>query len=1034
MAKSLSIKQSAGQPEEKLKTNPFPGLRPFSLTEKHLYYGREGQSEKILELLTSNRFVAIIGPSGSGKSSLINCGIIPQLYGGYLYEAGSRWRIARMHPGYSPIESLSITLTETFATQKMTEEQIEAETNMNYVLFTKKALAIGSLIKKIENYKDENILIFIDQFEELFRFTSGIDTQRTEMDESLMLINLLIEALKQKNIPVYVVICIRSDFVGNCSNYPSLTEYINLSHYLVPQMGRDSYRAAIMGPLSLTHAKLSPDVLQEVLNNVGDRADQLPVLQHLMMRLFNYWKTKNKPEQPISIYDYKSVGELSEAISVHAEELYGQLDESEQETCKRMFQTITESGGDNKGIRRPTSIKNIARITKAPVEQVFKIAELFRAEGNSIITPDHLEEITEESVLDISHEAVMRNWKRLKKWIEEESDAVQLYLRLVEASTLYQSGKTGPWRPPELYMAINWRDQFKPNEVWASQYHQAYVRALRYLELSEASFLEEEAEKEKAKEREIRRTRIFAVVLAVAAVISMILMFNSIKLRNIADRSRKEAETQRELAEENALEAEKQKNLAMGYAAELEVAKAIVEANYLVASDERDVAVISAGQAIQRTTQVEQDLEVVSTDLQVARLTTDEALQEKARAEQEQAKTFRENMILLGQTLANNSLEVRDDAELQALMAYQAYKFNSRYDGPANQAGIYLGLRKALTNLDVNHAVFFKGHTESVRSIVFAPRNNWLFSAGSDGKLIKWNRFVGNPEPEIIFQNNTINRIIQISNDEKWLACGAEGIGIQLFNLDDPTQKPKLLNAHQNRVRSIAFFNNNRRMLTSGTDNIVMNWNLSNSTSQVFRELESPAQSIAISPNDRKVAVGTRNGKLLLFNMQGNDAPVELRNEPGTQILSVLFRDDNTVISGDQKGIVRIWDISQNNEQIFRRKIHQARINEIQLDPSRRYIATSSTDGLVNTLDLNNLNQAAVEVANLPGFVYSIAFINKGNNLVIGSNTANPLIGHSAQMSSLARHICPNVSRNMTRLEWNIYIGRDIPYEETCER
>ena len=144
MAKSLSIKPSAEQPEEKLLTNPYPGLRPFSFTEKHLYYGREGQSEKILELLTTNRFVAIIGPSGCGKSSLINCGIIPQLYGGYLYEAGSRWKIARMHPGYSPIESLSITLTETFASQKMTEEQIEAETNMNYVLFTKKALEIAS--------------------------------------------------------------------------------------------------------------------------------------------------------------------------------------------------------------------------------------------------------------------------------------------------------------------------------------------------------------------------------------------------------------------------------------------------------------------------------------------------------------------------------------------------------------------------------------------------------------------------------------------------------------------------------------------------------------------------------------------------------------------------------------------------------------------------------------------------------------------------------------------------------------------------
>ena len=126
MVKSVSINPDSGRNEVKDIKNPFPGLRAFNLMEKHLFFGRDGQSEKVLELLTSNRFIAIIGPSGSGKSSLINCGIIPQLYGGYLYEAGSRWKIARMHPGYSPIESLSITLTESFTSPDKKPEQIES--------------------------------------------------------------------------------------------------------------------------------------------------------------------------------------------------------------------------------------------------------------------------------------------------------------------------------------------------------------------------------------------------------------------------------------------------------------------------------------------------------------------------------------------------------------------------------------------------------------------------------------------------------------------------------------------------------------------------------------------------------------------------------------------------------------------------------------------------------------------------------------------------------------------------------------------
>jgi len=614
----VTINHASEKVHEGKPINPFPGLRPFDLKEKHLFYGREGQSETVLELLTHNRFVAIIGHSGSGKSSLLNCGDIPQLFGGFLYEAGSRWKVARMHPGYSPIESLALTLTETFSSGNVSKEKLESESNLNYVLLTKKSLEIGKLVSKLENYNKENLLIFIDQFEELFRFTSGIDVVKSEVDESLLLINLLIEALKQRSVSVYIAICIRSDFVGSCSNYQKLTEHINQSHYLVPQMTRDAYRSAIKGPLSLTEAKISSELLQEILNYTGDKSDQLPVLQHLMMRLYNFWKTKRKPEKPISIYDYKAIGGLDDALSMHAEELFEKLTEGEKRICKRMFQTITESGADNKGIRRPSSVSNVAKSSDSTEEEVIKIANLFREEGNSFLTPIITDELSGESVLDITHEAVMRKWTRLRGWIEEESDAVQLYLRLVDASDLYQAGKSGVWRPPELFIAINWRDNFKPNITWASQYNPAFMRSMKFLEISEISYTEEEAENERAKGREIRRTRWFAVILAIAAFISIGFMINSVYHKNIADEARNEAEEQRKLAEENAIEAEKQKNIALQYAKELAEQKAIVEDNLLVAVDQKEIAIRSADAAIQRSTVVENSLMEVSRDKEIA--------------------------------------------------------------------------------------------------------------------------------------------------------------------------------------------------------------------------------------------------------------------------------------------------------------------------------------------------------------------------------------------------------------------------------
>ena len=1034
MVKSVSINTNSEEREVRDIKNPFPGLRAFNLTEKHLFFGREGQSEKVLELLTSNRFIAIIGPSGSGKSSLINCGIIPQLFGGYLYEAGSRWKIARMHPGYSPIESLSITLTESFSSPDKTPGQIASETNLNYVLFTKKALEISTLVEKIENYQNENILIFIDQFEELFRFTAGIDKKNPDIDEALLLINLLVEALKQDRVPIYVVICIRSDFVGNCSNYQTLTEYINLSHYLVPQMSRESYRSAILGPTSLTDAQVSPDVVQEILNHIGDKPDQLPVLQHLMMRLYNFWKINKRADQPINIYDYKAVGGLEEAISMHTEELYNSLSENEKIACKKIFQTITESGADNKGIRRPTSIANILRISKCSREDVYKVADLFRAEGNSIITPDISEELSDDTVLDISHEAVMRNWKRLKSWIEEESDAVQLYLRLIDASMLYQSGKTGPWRPPELFLAISWRDNFQPNEVWASQYHPAYVRSMKFLEISEASYKEEEALKEKARSREIRRTRMFAAVLAIAAIVAVLFMVNSIKLRKVADEARDQEEEQRGIAEANAAEAERQRQLVATYAAELEDRNATIEANLLVTTDQRDVAQKTATEAIEKTEIAQAKIAEVSDNLQEAQNQTEAALQEAARNEREKQAAFRENMVLLSQTLANTSHEITYDSELKALLAYQSYKFNEQYGGLKNQANIYLGLRNALQALDVRYEVIFPGHTESVSSVVYAPRNRWLFSAGSNGRLIRWDRFEGIPEPHVIIKNNSINRVLAISQDERWLVCGCEGIGIQVFDLNKPGSIPRVFSAHQNRPRGIVMFHDNRSMLSCGIDNTIYKWDLETGIREVFYELENPATSLAISDDDRTIAVGTREGKLLLFPDGGSGTPTELYSEPGNRIMSLAFRSTgNQLVSGDQKGQLKIWALAAK-ELVFRQKLHDARILEIKVDPSQRYVATSSSDGKVFVLDMEDRSQPAIEIVNLNGFINSVEFINRGRNVVVGSRSTNPLVAYPVRMEDLATFICPNVSRNLSRTEWQNYIGDDVPFEETCNK
>ena len=121
-------------------------------------------------------------------------------------------------------------------------------------------------------------------------------------------------------------------------------------------------------------------------------------------------------------------------------------------------------------------------------------------------------------------------------------------------------------------------------------------------------------------------------------------------------------------------------------------------------------------------------------------------------------------------------------------------------------------------------------------------------------------------------------------------------------------------------------------------------------------------------------------------------------------------------------------------EQIFSRKLHQARIVEIKLDPSERYVATSSTDGRVYIIDMDAINQPALEVARMDGFIFSIEFMNEGENLVIATEGSSPLIGYPIRADELASYFCPNINGNMTTQEWRNYVGEDIAYEETCEK
>jgi hypothetical protein len=477
--------------------------------EADLFFGRDKQSDELVRRLASRRFLAVVGTSGSGKSSLVRAGLLPSLEGGFMAEAGAHWRMAILRPQDDPIGFLARAMVETRVLAHLDLAQPAAEGVVETTL-RRSSLGLVEAARLARLEPHENLLIVVDQFEELFRF-ADLARQRGAGDEAPAFVKLLLEAARQTEMPVYVVITMRSDFLGDCARFRDLPEAISDSQYLIPRLTRDELQAVITGPIGVRSGRIAPGMGQRLLNDVGDDMDQLPVLQHALMRAWDHWERSDPEVRPIDLSDLEAIGGMAEALSRHADEAFASLaGERDRKIAERLFKCLTERGPDNREIRRPTPLARIAAVANADPAEVIRVIDIFRAPGRSFLMPPHGVALEGDSVIDISHESLIRQWGRLRTWVEEEAESRATYLRVVEAARLRRDGKASLWGEPDLTYARQWQERESPNATWAERYGSGFEDARAFLRDSEAAHAEElDRERQRAemdrlaKEREL---------------------------------------------------------------------------------------------------------------------------------------------------------------------------------------------------------------------------------------------------------------------------------------------------------------------------------------------------------------------------------------------------------------------------------------------------------------------------------------------------------------------------------------------------
>lgn len=454
-------------------TQPFPGMRPFAAMEHESFFGQDEQIRSVIGLLGTNRFVVVLGESGCGKSSLVKAGIIPKLTG---VGTTSIWHVVETRPGASPILNLA---------QELDEMGPIAESGGSILeRLQSDCFGLINLVREAHLERGHRVLVFIDQFEELFRHYRSSQGDRRVEDEAALFVKLLLSATEpiEGRQNIYVILTLRSEYVGDCALFYSLAEAVNKSVFLLPKMSRSSLSAAIRGPLELFGAQIDNDLLQQLLNETEwAQQDGLPLLQHALRRTWaQALERSHGGPVRLTAADVRGGSEkagilLAWNLNDHLESIYAGLSKSSQITAERIFRQLGELDAKGRLVRRPALLRDLTAASDATKEQVLHVINQFRSEreGRTFIvsginTGDDLRSGAEQ--IDISHEALLRTWTRLKEWTEREGRDADEFRMLAGRANAYDRRRGDLLSGAALSRAGQWWGEVRPSAAWAIRY------------------------------------------------------------------------------------------------------------------------------------------------------------------------------------------------------------------------------------------------------------------------------------------------------------------------------------------------------------------------------------------------------------------------------------------------------------------------------------------------------------------------------------------------------------------------------------
>jgi WD40 repeat protein/class 3 adenylate cyclase len=479
------------------RRNPYKGLRPFEEADAADYFGREALTQHLIARLRDTRFLAVVGPSGCGKSSVVRAGLIPALRRGPIPGSG-RWRFADMFPGAYPLAELEATLLRVAENPPASLiEQLESGES-----------GLLRAVKRVLPADGSELVLVIDQLEEVFTLVAD-EGRRTQF------LALLRQTTTDPRSRLRIVVTLRADFYDRPLLYTGFAELLRDCVEAVVPLATDELERAISKPAERAGVTLEEGLLSEMVADVANEPGALPLLQYALTELF-----ERREANMLTRDAYRAIGGASGALAGRAEALYGDLPEAGKEGARQLFLRLVGLGEGTEDTRRRVDRQEIDSIE---VDQA-AMSEAVDAFGTSRLLSFDRDPRTGSPTVEVAHEALLREWRRLRGWIDAGRDDVRTHRRLAASAAEWDDSGRDPsflLRGGHLAQIESWR---QGSGLALTGLEGEYVGASVDERLAADEAERERVAREAAVERRsLNRMRALVAVLAIAALVAALL-------------------------------------------------------------------------------------------------------------------------------------------------------------------------------------------------------------------------------------------------------------------------------------------------------------------------------------------------------------------------------------------------------------------------------------------------------------------------------------------------------------------------------